>query len=84
MALIVALASNLALIRASCSNFGFNLGSSGVAQIGALAPTMALIGALDSIFAFIGDPSWALALNLALIGALAPILAFIGDPAGWL
>jgi hypothetical protein len=55
-----------------------------VAQLGALAPTMAQIGALVLIFAFIGDPSGALAPNLALIGALAPILAFIGDPVGWL
>ena len=55
-----------------------------MAQIWAPAPTMAVIGALASIFAFIGDPSGALAPNSALIRALAPMLAFIWGPAGWL
>ncbi len=65
VASIMILAPNLALIRASHSDFGFHWGSNRVAQIWALAPTMAVIGALALIFAFIGDPSGALAPNSA-------------------
>ncbi len=70
--------------QGSHSDVGFHWGSSRLAQIGAPALTMAQIGALPPIFAFIGDPSGALSPNLAFIGALAPIFAFIGYPAGWI
>ena len=56
VASIMILAPNLALIRASHSDFGFHWGSSKVALIGAPALTLALIRALAPLLAFIGDP----------------------------
>ncbi len=55
-----------------------------MAQIWALAPTVAQIVTFAPIFAFIWDASGALAPSLALIGALAPMLAFNRYTAGWL